>query len=299
MMRACLLVLAGATAVAGAQAPHFRTRTDLVRIDVLAERNGRPVAGLTAADFVVEDAGVVQRRVELFPVADALTVSTVLDVSGSVTDRQLDLAGAAMQALLAGLRAGDGHTLYAFSGEAREIALPADRRSVSIDAVARALRDGSGPRTSLLDALYVAIVRGDRSDGPKLAIVVTDGHDNTSWLSAQAVIDAALRHDTVISVVAMRQPAPSYAVDVPPVAGDAGLRLVQVLAERTGGRVVHADWSRDLGPILASVLSEYRQRYILSYVPDGVARGDGWHPLRVRLKTHRGRVHARSGYWSR
>ena len=36
----------------------------------------------------------------------------------------------------------------------------------------------------------------------------------------------------------------------------------------------------------------HRQRYILSFAPTGVARGDGWHPLTVRLRARRGTVHA-------
>ena len=43
----------------------------------------------------------------------------------------------------------------------------------------------------------------------------------------------------------MPQGAPLVTRPFPPVAGDAGLRLVQGLAERTGGRVVHADWSQE------------------------------------------------------
>jgi len=41
------------------------------------------------------------------------------------------------------------------------------------------------------------------------------------------------------------------------------------------------------------------QRYILSFTPIGVARGDSWHPLTVRLRARRGTVHARAGYWTR
>lgn len=43
------------------------------------------------------------------------------------------------------------------------------------------------------------------------------------------------------------------------------------------------------------VLEEFRQRYLLSYSPAGVARG-GWHRLEVRLKGRRRTVKARPGY---
>jgi hypothetical protein len=68
-------------------------------------------------------------------------------------------------------------------------------------------------------------------------------------------------------------------------------------ADCTGGWVVNAEWSDDLGPVSGSILREYRQRYIISFVPEGVTKGDGWHRLEVGLQNRRGKVHARS--WSR
>ena len=82
-------------------------------------------------------------------------------------------------------------------------------------------------------------------------------------------------------------------------ARDDGLRLLQVLADRTGGRMIHDDWARDLGAVFESIVREYRQRYILSFTPERVAKGDGWYGLEVRLRRRAGKVYARSGYWSR
>ena len=105
-----------------------------------------------------------------------------------------------------------------------------------------------------------------------------------------------IRLETVICVVTIRQPE-TWATDAP-VAADAGLRLAQILADRTGGRVVHADWTRDLGPAFTTLLDAYRQRYILSFTPEGVPRDGRWHPISVKLRQRAGRVHARDGYWS-
>ena len=48
----------------------------------------------------------------------------------------------------------------------------------------------------------------------------------------------------------------------------------------------------------ASILAQYRQRYLLSFTPSGVA-GDGWHRLEVRLRSRSGTVVAREGYMAR
>jgi hypothetical protein len=86
---------------------------------------------------------------------------------------------------------------------------------------------------------------------------------------------------------------------LPPIVTSDGLPVLQVIAERTGGRVMRGDWSRDLGPVFESLIREFRQRYILAFTPERVGTGDGWHTLGVKLRRRSGRVHARSGYWSR
>lgn len=37
---------------------------------------------------------------------------------------------------------------------------------------------------------------------------------------------------------------------------------------------------------------------VLAYEPQGVTRGDGWHTLKVRLKSKRGAVKTRPGYFA-
>ena len=297
-MRALVLLVCAAAAASGAQQPTFRVQTELVRVDVLVERNGKPVEGLTAHDFMLEDNGVPQ-RVNLLPETKHVTVSTILDVSGSMTPQKLINAGAGVRAVTAALHAGDRHALYAFAAGIRRIDEPAAGEVAATESIARALRETGGPHTSLFDALFAAIVQSGVEPGPKMAAVLTDGRNNVSWLSAQSVIDAAIRHETVIYPVAVGADSPSYPIGVPPLAADDGLRLLRVMADRTGGRLIHADWSRNLGPVFASLIREYRQRYILSFTPERVGKGDGWHRLEVKLRNRPGRVHARSGYWSR
>lgn len=78
-MRGLILLVLAAVASPRAQQPTFKVNTELVRIDVLAERDGRPIVGLTADDFTVKDNGVAQ-RVTLLPETTIVTFSTILDV---------------------------------------------------------------------------------------------------------------------------------------------------------------------------------------------------------------------------
>jgi VWFA-related protein len=143
--------------------------------------------------------------------------------------------------------------------------------------------DGIAPRggTALHDAAHTGIVLGDVGSGRSLVVLFSDGTDTSSFLPATAAIDAARRGDVVI-----------YAV----LSGGGG-RIARTLADETGGGVLTADAPDQLPGQFARVLSEFRQRYLLGYVPTGVARG-GWHRIDVRVKGRALRVKARSGYQS-
>ena len=56
------------------------------------------------------------------------------------------------------------------------------------------------------------------------------------------------------------------------------------MADETGGRYVKAEWDSSLGETFQRILREYRQRYILTFTPEGVQTGDGWHALEVKVK---------------
>ena len=56
-----VLLVAADTLISASQEPMFRARVDGVRVDALVTSDGRPVTGLTAADFELRDNGVVQQ----------------------------------------------------------------------------------------------------------------------------------------------------------------------------------------------------------------------------------------------
>ena len=65
------------------------------------------------------------------------------------------------------------------------------------------------------------------------------------------------------------------------------LALLQVIAEQTGGRQIDAQWNDTLGAVFQQILREYRQRYIVTFTPEGVKTGDGWHALEREGETAR------------
>jgi VWFA-related protein len=146
-------------------------------------------------------------------------------------------------------------------------------------------------------------ILSEADPGPKLLLAMTDGRNNVSWLQGRDVIDAARRTETVIYPVAVGvAPQVVHDMDIHRLSrllgGDA-FALLRLFAADTGGRVITAEWTENLVAVFSSILKEYRQRYLLSFTPEGVGTNDGWHALEVKLRRGlKGRVHARRGYLS-
>jgi VWFA-related protein len=310
-MTRLLLTLALVAGLCGTgQQPVFRTGTDLVRIDALVERDGKPVGGLTGDDFAVFDNGVRQRVVSVRQ-NEKVSLAIALDSSGSMRGPRIAKVQGATLALLGQLRDDEPLVVVGFSEQVGR--LVATKTTL---ADARAMLDEIDPRgsTALFDGAYAAVLAGDTGTGSKLLVLLSDGRNNSSWLSARAVIDAARRHEVVIYPVgvglddrdaakrALASASARYGggwIDHASLTHDAA-KLLHLVAERTGGRLIKADWTDQLDVVFRAILEEFRQRYLIGFTPEGVPKGDGWHTLEVKLaRGKKGEVHARAGYWSK
>ena len=276
MSRLGRVVLFVAAAATVARAQTFRSSIEAVRVDVLVTDRGAPVRGLRAQDFEVRDNGVRQ-EVNLLSFERApLNVVLALDQSASVLGERLDDLRRASRALLGGLRPDDRAALLTFSHMVtRGTPLSTDRRPI-VDAL-----DASKPvgDTSLVDAAYSAMLMAESEAARALVVIFTDGLDISSWLTPRRAIDAAKRLDAVVYGVSIHGTRP---------------RFLEDLADATGGRLLDVE-SRKLDATFLGVLNEFRDRYVLSYTPTGVARG-GYHRLEVRVRGRRATVKARPGY---
>ncbi len=281
-MRAALagsvLALIG-TAILSAQAPSFSTRIEAVRVDVLVTESGRLVPGLRPADFEVLDNGVPQ-KVDLASFEEIpLNVILALDMSASLDDAQQEHLRSAGKVLLAGLEPSDQAALVTFShvlSQGSPLTSDLGRvRSAFDEAV-------TAGQTSLIDASFMGMMIGESDVGRSLLIVFSDGVDTRSWLSADAVLETARRSDVVV-----------YGVEV----GRRRVSFPRELTSATGGRLIEVESTKDLNATFRSILDEFRQRYLISYSPQGVTAG-GWHRLDVRVKGRSAVVRARPGYLS-
>ncbi len=262
----------------------FTARAEAVRVDVLVTNRGRSVAGLTSQDFLVRDQGVLQRvdlvGVETLPVnVIAIVETSVWGGSGSLA-RLTDAAGA----LLSGLHPQDRIALLSFSNQLRLLS-PLTADHAAIRAMLSTMQPGL--HSVVRDALFAGLALREADPGRTVVLLFSRGRDTVSWLTPRRVLDAANRTDAVVYTVTVKFRG------ITPF--DHGKFLDEVAVE-TGGRVIVAEADRDLGGIFVDILTECRGRYVLSYIPTGVA-ANGWHRLEVSLKGRQGQVTARRGYF--
>jgi VWFA-related protein len=295
-------------------APRFTAGTEAVLVDVQVTRNDRAADGLTAADFVVKDSGIVQKAslvaVDRLPVNLLLALDTSASVRGPALDHLKDAARAAVAAL----RPTDQAALLTFSHSlVQQSDWTADRAQLE-KAIAGVTAQGS---TSLADAAFVTLASRKKPDTRTLILFFTDGDDTASWLSPADLVLAARRSSAVFFGVTLTPPGPPNTSAIAttmlaaPDGGPYGSRdelekwfaaepslyrgaLMPLLALETGGESLQAADTGKLRATFIDIVTRFSQRYLLSFTPTGVP-ATGWHPLEISV-TGGARVSARRGY---
>jgi VWFA-related protein len=278
MMRVSALLCLVASVHPQAPQSTFRSSVETVRVDALATRDGRPVIGLTAADFEIRDNGVLQTIDQASFEEIPLNVVLMLDGSGSVKGERAQQLVAASGNLIDQLKLHDQAALVAFGDDVLvRSGLTHDMNAVRT-ALGKTLPLGD---TALVDAAYAALLTGESQPGRALIVAFSDGVEVSSYLPAESVIDLAKRSNGVVYGV-----SPKSARRPP---------FLRDLADASGGDLLEIQSNSEIDQAFRRILDEFRHRYLLSFTPNGVDRS-GWHRLQVRAKKAGVSVKARPGY---
>ena len=285
------VVLSAAASLSGQQQtpPTFRAGADAVTIEVSVRDRAKPVTGLQAADFLVNDNGVPQAVATVTYGVKPIDVTVALDVSLSVTGAMLDRLRRAVRQLMTDRGAEDRMKLIMFKARVmRVVDFTTDANLV--DEAIRGASAGGG--SSVWDALSVAAVAAADPDRRQLVMIFTDGNDSSSVLSPDAVMNLVDRTTAAISAVVTSRGPVARGVS------NAGVEVLQQLTRGSGGVYIPImSASQDLTSTFKQVLDEFRSTYVLHYIPAGVAAA-GFHPLTVSVKGRSGlTVRARRGYF--
>ena len=263
----------------------FAAGVNLVEVyATVTDPAGQPITGLTASDFEVREDGHLQ-SVAAFAAGDfPLSVAVALDRSFSMGGR-VAVAKSAARVFVGALRPDDQVTVLAIGSGIETVAPLSADREAALRAIDRLDRWGTTP---LYDATRAAIDLIEPARGRRALILVSDGDDRYSGMSASQLLEHARRSNVLVYPIAI---------------GPARPPVFAELAASTGGRSFHEQTPAGLNATMAVIARELRFQYLLGYVParssDAPASEEQWRSIQVGVSRSNASVRARDGYFSR
>ena len=248
------------------------------------DSKGRFVSDLTTEAFRVAENGVSQRT-------DIVTRETIptdmvllVDNSQSMS-RRIDFVRLAADRLATTLGANDTAVVAPFNQHVGSITGPtADRKTIG-EAIA-AMRAGGG--TAVFDGLLEGVRLLEGSDHRKAIVLITDGYDENSTATLDAVIEAVERSQVTV-----------YVVGVGGVAGISlkGEQMLKKIAERSGGRVFFPPRETEIVAAAGSIATDTHSRYLITYTPNNQKKDGTWREVTVGVPEGL-RARTRAGYFA-
>ncbi|HEX8845020.1 MAG TPA: VWA domain-containing protein [Pyrinomonadaceae bacterium] len=304
----------------------LKVNTALVQLNVgVADRQGRAVTNLSRSDFKVFEDDVQQPITDFEPTSTPFSLILLLDMSGSTQSFRPTLKQAAYRFLDA-LAPEDRVAVVAFNQKVATLAgFTTDKRKI---AKAIEYAEGKG-ETHFYDALRYSLEQLSKEGKRRKAIVVlTDGvdtqmrnqdrdsaanaHTNEEAIASvkpdasaplNAVLGAADRQGVTIYPLALPSGDPKrlpFAGPVQTAIYSSARTRMQMLADRTGGRLNEIRRLEDLGLIYAGVAADLRTLYTVTYRPiNANAPAGKWRAIRIEVSRPELVARTKPGYYGR
>ena len=300
-----IFILLLLTAAASAQeAPTFRARVSLVRVDVQVTEGKKALGGLGREDFEVLDEGVPRKIVYFGNETEPLWVMLLLDVSGSTRKHVKEMAEASREALRA-LASGDHAAIMVF-GRHTDYRRPFTGDLASIERAllgsvnARGLGSGTRINAAIIDAANQMREAAGTEPGRRAIVIMTDNKGLSYKVPNEDVLRALYDADAVLNAIAVGGAKPPK--PLPPGANpDFTPPDIFLLARETGGEVIRANKT---GAAFKTMLDGIRTRYSLHYhappaEPGIFRRIEARLTPEARRRHRKATIRARAGYYTR
>ena len=287
-------------------------------VDVLftvLDRRNKLVPALEKQDFKVFDDNVLQDVRYFSKQSDLpLRIGILLDTSNSIRDRLRFEQDAANNFLYSVLRRNrDEAFVMTFDDEPQIIQEFTSDTGMLRDQI---LRTRAGGGTAVYDAIYDASFNqlshpprppGDQPDVVRrVMVLISDGEDNLSTHTRAEAIEMAQRNSVVIYTISTS--TEWISLDDPSKEKGAnrkyhfteGDKILQALAEETGGRPFYPYHVDDLDQSFQDIGDELRNQYSLAYNPTNHTLDGRYHKIKIEVPEHKGyQVRARRGYYAK
>jgi len=284
----------------------IRVESALVTVPVIAtDANGRFLSGLKTGDFKLFEDGV-QVPISLFLTSeDSVKIALLIDTSKSTTTVLRSIKKAAEQ-FLRQMRPQDLALVAGFDSDIEILCpLSSDPRELK-DGIKRAKSGGS--RTRMRDAVHEIAQKRFRSlTGRKAVVLLTDGQDRGSQISAQDLLHTVAASNTLVYSIFYKVDPRELMQELFGVESRKGTTIswdeyekeaVQYLtqiSELSAGRVYTSN-VKELDRAFAQIADELRAQYLLGFYPERTKLDGAMHNLEVQVAVPQAIVRSRRSY---
>jgi VWFA-related protein len=239
-------------------------------------RHGVPVSGLGKEDFQVYEDGVLQ-QIETFSHDDMpVTVGLVVDSSGSMRAKLLEVIVAAL-AFVRSSNPADQMFVVHFNDNV-SFSLPDETPFTSNLVQLKAALSKIAPigMTALYDAIAAALEHlktGTRDK--RVLFVISDGGDNASKRKLADILAMAGQSDAIIYAMGL--------FDASDPEGNPG--VLERLARSTGGEAFLPGSMTEVLPICESIARDIRNQYAITYVTTNKKQNGTYRAIQVKART--------------
>lgn len=296
------IALAGVSALgqgASGQAPDsgaiFRADTRVVDLHAtVVDKNGHLLTNLPQHAFTVYENGV-QQQIRKFQREDVpVSMGLIIDNSGSMRDKRAKVEAAAL-ALVKDSNPQDEVFVVNFNDEPfLDLPHGEDFTSNIKDMEEALTRIDSRGGTAMRDAIRVSIdhLKEKAHRDKKVLVVVTDGNDNSSLISLEALVKASQQSGVLIYSVGLLSEEERREAK-------RAERALNALAEATGGEAFFPKEVSDVERIAHQVARDIRNQYSIVYAPSNQNMDGTFRQIKVTVKAPGGpTVRTRSGYYA-
>jgi Ca-activated chloride channel family protein len=277
----------------------FSTDTRLVPLNVtVTDKSGRLLVNLPQSAFQVYENGVLQ-QIKIFKREDVpVSMGLIIDNSGSMREKRQGVESAAL-ALVKDSNPQDEVIVVNFNDE---VYLDTCQQggtkncfTSDINVMEHALtKIDSRGGTAMRDAISLSAgeLKEKAKRDKKVILVVTDGNDNASVISLDALTRLAQQDDVLIYAIGLL-------TDEDKREAKKAQRALQLLAESTGGTVFYPKDVSEVDRIAHQVAHDIRNQYTIAYTPSNPALDGTFRQVKVVVKGQGNPVaRTRSGYYA-
>ena len=277
------------------EVPKIRVGTNEVNVVfTVTDKHGKRVIDLKQADFRILDDSKPATEIRSFHAETnlPLQVGLLIDASSSVRDRFKFEQESAIEFLNQTIRKRYDQAFVVGFDATPEVTQDFTDDTEKLAKGVRELRPGGG--TALYDALYYACrdkLLKQPQNGPtrRAIILLSDGEDNQSHVTREEAIEMAQRAEAIVYTI-------STNVSGTKGAGD---RVLDRMAEATGGRAFAPFQIRDVANAFAEIQDELRSQYAVSYKPADFKADGHFRTIEIVANDRKTfRVRARRGYFA-